>query len=87
MNDFEADIYEALTARGLKLVPQVGCSSFRIDFGACHPTEPGRLVLVMRLMMPPITPVARRETAIACDSKCSRTSAVSSYLIDRLVPT
>jgi hypothetical protein len=30
MNDFEADIYEALTARGLKLVPQVGCSSFRL---------------------------------------------------------
>jgi very-short-patch-repair endonuclease len=45
MNDFEADIYEALTARGLKLVPQVGCSSFRIDFGVCHPSEPGRFVL------------------------------------------
>jgi very-short-patch-repair endonuclease len=47
MNDFEADIYEALTARGLKLVPQVGCSSFRIDFGACHPSEPGRFVLAI----------------------------------------
>jgi very-short-patch-repair endonuclease len=47
MNDFEADIYEALTARGLKLVPQVGCSSFRIDFGVCHPTEPGRFVLAI----------------------------------------
>ena len=47
MNDFEADIYEALTARGLKLVPQVGCSSFRIDFGVCHPTEPGRFILAI----------------------------------------
>ena len=47
MNDFEADIYEALTARGLKLVPQVGCSSFRIDFGVCHPSEPGRFVLAI----------------------------------------
>jgi very-short-patch-repair endonuclease len=47
MNDFEADIYEALTARGLKLVPQVGCSSFRIDFGVCHPSEPGHFVLAI----------------------------------------
>jgi hypothetical protein len=47
MNDFEADIYEALIARGLKLVPQVGCSSFRIDFGVCHPSEPGRFVLAI----------------------------------------
>jgi very-short-patch-repair endonuclease len=47
MNDFEVDIYEALTARGLKLVPQAGCSSFHIDFGVCHPTEPGRFVLAI----------------------------------------
>lgn len=47
MDDFEADIYEALTARGLKVTPQVGCSSFRIDFGVCHPTEPGRFVLAI----------------------------------------
>jgi very-short-patch-repair endonuclease len=47
MNDFEADIYEALTARNMKLVPQVGCSSFRIDFRVCHPTEPGRFILAI----------------------------------------
>ncbi len=47
MNDFEADIYEALTARGLKVTPQVGCSSFRIDFGVCHPTQPGRFVMAI----------------------------------------
>lgn len=47
MNDFETDIYEALTARGLKLVPQVGCSQFRIDFGVVHPAEPGRFILAI----------------------------------------
>jgi very-short-patch-repair endonuclease len=47
MNDFESDICEALTARGLKVTPQVGCSSFRIDFGVCHPSQPGRFVLAI----------------------------------------
>ena len=47
MNDFEADICDTLTGRGMKLVPQVGCSNFRIDFGVCHPTEPGRFVLAI----------------------------------------
>jgi very-short-patch-repair endonuclease len=47
MNDFEADVCDTLTARGMKIVPQVGCSSFRIDFGVCHPTEPGRFVLAV----------------------------------------
>jgi very-short-patch-repair endonuclease len=47
MNDFEADVYDALTAKGIKLVPQVGCSKFRLDFAACHPTEPGRFVLAI----------------------------------------
>lgn len=31
----------------MKLVPQVGCSSFRIDFGVCHPDEPGRFVMAI----------------------------------------
>jgi very-short-patch-repair endonuclease len=47
MNEFETDIYTALEARGMKLVPQVGCSQFRIDFGVCHPKEPGRFVLAI----------------------------------------
>ena len=47
MNEFETDIYTALEARGMKLVPQVGCSQFRIDFGVCHPGEPGRFVLAI----------------------------------------
>ncbi|WP_041839385.1 AAA domain-containing protein [Acidobacterium sp.] len=47
MNEFEADIYTALEARGMKLVPQVGCSQFRIDFGVCHPEQPGRFILAI----------------------------------------
>lgn len=47
MNGFEADVYDTLTARGMKLVPQVGCSQFRVDFGVCHPEAPGRFVLAI----------------------------------------
>src|ERR1700678_3237569 len=47
MNDFEADVYEALSARGLVLKPQVGCSKFRIDLAAAHPRKPGKFVLAI----------------------------------------
>lgn len=47
MNDFELDILETLSTKGLTLVPQLGCSSFRIDFAVCHPSEPGRYVLAI----------------------------------------
>lgn len=47
MNDFELDVYEALCAKGIKLVPQLGCSKFRIDFAACHPSSPGKYVLAI----------------------------------------
>jgi hypothetical protein len=47
MNDFEADVFDSLTARGIELVPQVGCSKFRIDLGASHPSQPGRFVLAI----------------------------------------
>jgi hypothetical protein len=40
MNDFEADVCDALSAKGIEIVPQVGCSKFRIDLAACHPTNP-----------------------------------------------
>jgi very-short-patch-repair endonuclease len=46
-NEFELDIQEALSAEGIVLVPQLGCSSFRIDLAACHPTAPGRYVLAI----------------------------------------
>jgi very-short-patch-repair endonuclease len=47
MNEFEADICTALEARGMKLVPQIGCSQFRIDLGVCHPDQPGRFVMAI----------------------------------------
>lgn len=47
MNDFEADVFEALSCLGINLVPQVGCSKFRIDLAATHPTQPGRFVLAI----------------------------------------
>jgi len=47
MNDFEADVYEALSAKGIEIVPQVGCSKFRIDLAASHPTHPGKFVLAI----------------------------------------
>jgi very-short-patch-repair endonuclease len=47
LNDFETDVFDALTAKGLKLVPQFGASQFRIDMVASHPRKPGRLVLAI----------------------------------------
>ncbi len=47
MNDFEADVYEALSAKGIVLRPQVGCSKFRIDLAAVHPSKPGKFVLAI----------------------------------------
>jgi len=47
MNDFEADVYEALSAKGVRLVPQVGCSNFKINLAALHPQEPGKFVLAI----------------------------------------
>src|SRR5271154_6841160 len=39
--------YSMLCAKGLEMVPQVGCSKFRIDLAALHPTHPGRFVLAI----------------------------------------
>lgn len=47
MNEFEMDVMDALNSRGITLVPQLGCSKFRIDFAACHPAAPGKYVLAI----------------------------------------
>ena len=47
MNEFEKDVYDALTANGIPLVPQYGVSKYRIDFAAVHPKQPGRYVLAI----------------------------------------
>lgn len=41
----EEDVYDALTARGLILHKQVGCSSYRIDLAVVDPNHPGRYLL------------------------------------------
>src|SRR5262249_13669678 len=47
LNPFEADVRDALEARGIKTRPQFGASRYRIDLVAMHPTRPGRPVLAI----------------------------------------
>lgn len=47
LNPFEQDVLTQLTASGLSLESQVGCSGYWIDFGVKHPTKPGRFVLAI----------------------------------------
>ena len=47
LNVFEVDVLEKLTAAGLSVVPQYGCSGYRIDFAVRHPTDRGRFVLAV----------------------------------------
>ena len=47
LNPFEQNIYDALTAKGIPLVPQWGVSGYRIDMVAKHPQQPGRFVLAI----------------------------------------
>lgn len=42
---FEQDVMDALGALGYDVVPQVGCSGYRIDLAVVDPNEPGRFVL------------------------------------------
>jgi len=46
-NAFEADVSDALKAKGLSLIPQFGASRYRIDLVAQHPRRPGRFVLAI----------------------------------------
>jgi very-short-patch-repair endonuclease len=47
LNPFEADVSDALRAKGLTLAPQYGASRYRIDMVAMHPTRHGRPVLAI----------------------------------------
>jgi very-short-patch-repair endonuclease len=38
---------DKLEARGMRLVPQYGCSGYRIDFAVRHPDQPGAYVLAI----------------------------------------
>jgi very-short-patch-repair endonuclease len=41
---FELDVLQALSQKGIRLIPQVGVSGFRIDFGVVDPSVPGRFI-------------------------------------------
>ncbi|HEY4565080.1 MAG TPA: DUF3320 domain-containing protein, partial [Thermoanaerobaculia bacterium] len=41
---FERDVFQELTRRGVRLVPQVGVAGYRIDFGVVDESLPGRFV-------------------------------------------
>lgn len=47
MNPFELSIYEAIRARGIEVVPQLGVSGYWIDFALLHPDRPGTYVLAV----------------------------------------
>jgi very-short-patch-repair endonuclease len=47
LNSFELDIFDKLTAEGLDVVPQYGCSGYRIDFAVRHPTKPGQFAIAV----------------------------------------
>ena len=41
------EVFDCLSRKGLKLIPQMGASQFRIDMVAAHPRESGRYVLAI----------------------------------------
>ena len=47
LNAFEVDVLDKLTRKGLEVVPQYGCSGYRIDFAVRHPTRAGQFVLAV----------------------------------------
>jgi very-short-patch-repair endonuclease len=47
LNAFEAEVFDCLSSAGMKLIPQMGASRFRIDMVAEHPAKPGRYVLAI----------------------------------------
>ena len=47
LNAFEVDILDKLTAAGLDVITQYGCSGYRIDFAVRHPTRPDQFALAV----------------------------------------
>lgn len=44
-SDFEEAVYDTLQREGIDVVPQVGCSGYRIDLAVKHPEKPGEYIL------------------------------------------
>ena len=47
LNAFEVDVLDKLERAGLSVVPQYGCSGYRIDFAVRHPDKPGQFALAV----------------------------------------
>jgi very-short-patch-repair endonuclease len=47
VNDFERDVMEALVAKGMRMVPQLGVTKYRIDLAVVHPRQPNRHILAI----------------------------------------
>ena len=47
LNPFEIDVLDKLNAAGLEVMPQYGCSGYRIDFAVRHPNRPGQFALAV----------------------------------------
>ena len=47
LNPFEIDVLDKLRSAGLNVVPQYGCSGYRIDFAVRHPTTPSQFALAV----------------------------------------
>lgn len=47
LNPFEIDVRDTLARLGVPVIPQLGCSGYRIDFAAQHPERPGDFVLAI----------------------------------------
>ncbi len=47
LNPFELDVLDKLAAAGLDVLPQYGCSGYRIDFAVRHPERAGRFALAV----------------------------------------
>jgi len=47
LNPFEQDVKRRLELARIPIIPQYGVGAMRIDFAACHPHLPGRMVLAI----------------------------------------
>lgn len=47
LNPFERDVEAQLTAAGIPLIAQYGCSGYWIDFAAKHPARPSQMILAI----------------------------------------
>ncbi|MEK0337237.1 MAG: AAA domain-containing protein, partial [Nitrosopumilus sp.] len=46
-NIFEKSVYDQLLSMGIKAIPQVGYSGYKIDFGILHPKYPSKFILAV----------------------------------------